>query len=237
MPRKTKSNRNKYKSYQCNPIGLNSYGMLKCKVIDYTEERESEKTPHFQIHAQANNDHYKLSINVKSAENPSQLRFYLNKNFIHPIISKIADVPYGFSYSFEYTLDYVRGNLGFTKEDMITLPYDAEGYDDDITDKFVQIISDARNKNADLYAFGAKWSPGVYELNRGNDSFKLVPNCGMHNIHMNQGNKGDYHYENGVYQDGGLLIHYPPQNTWTAIFLAFQSQSWDTDNNTGMAKD
>jgi len=54
---------------------------------------------------------------------------------------------------------------------------------------------------------------------------------------MNQGNKGNHEYENGVYQDGGLLIHYPPQNTWTAIFLAFQSQSWDTDDNTGMAKD
>ncbi|WP_454052310.1 DUF2278 family protein [Clostridium sp. Marseille-Q7071] len=237
MPRKTKNNRNKYKNNRCRSLGLDSYGMLKCKIIDYKEDREDDITPHFQIHVQANNDHYSLAINVKSVEKPSELRFYLNKNFIHPIISKIIDVSYGFSYSFEYTLDYIRGDLGFTKEDMITLPYDAKGADNDITDKFIQIISEAKNKNADLYAFGAKWSPGIYKANRGKDSFKLVPNCGMHNIHMNQGNKGNHQCENGVYQDGGLLIHYPTQNTWTAVFLAFQSQSWNTDNNTGMAKD
>ena len=234
MPR---NNPNKYRNGQDKYLGLDSYGMLKCKIVDYKEERSDNRTPHFQIHAQAKNDHYRLAINVKYDEKPSELRFYLNKDFKHPIISKIINVPYGFSYSFEYTLDYVRSDLGFGKKDMITLPYNVNGSDNDLVDKFINIISDAKKKNADLYAFGAKWSPGIYKANIDRDYFKLVPNCGMHNIHMNQGNKGNHQYENGVYQDGGLLIYYPSENRWTAIFLAFQSQSWNTDNNTGMAKD
>jgi hypothetical protein len=42
-----------------------------------------------------------------------------------------------------------------------------------------------------------------------------------------------------VWQDGGLLIQFPrPRRTrdrWTAVFLAFQSQVWRTDDRTGRA--
>jgi hypothetical protein len=36
-----------------------------------------------------------------------------------------------------------------------------------------------------------------------------------------------------VYQDGGLLVHFPDQREWTAVFLKFQSQAWHTDDTTG----
>jgi hypothetical protein len=36
-----------------------------------------------------------------------------------------------------------------------------------------------------------------------------------------------------VWQDGGLLFHFPDTAQWVAIFLAFQSQSWHTDDATG----
>ncbi|MFD8756944.1 DUF2278 family protein [Kitasatospora sp. NPDC059577] len=38
---------------------------------------------------------------------------------------------------------------------------------------------------------------------------------------------------NGVYQDGGLLVHLPALNRRPAVFLAFQSQPWHTDDRTG----
>ena len=50
---------------------------------------------------------------------------------------------------------------------------------------------------------------------------------------MNQGNSGRFVGDDGVYQDGGLLVHFPDQQEWTAIFLKFQSQSWHTDDKTG----
>ena len=50
---------------------------------------------------------------------------------------------------------------------------------------------------------------------------------------MNQGNGGQFVGDNGVWQDGALLIHYPVQSQWVGFFLAFQSQSWHTDDRTG----
>ena len=50
---------------------------------------------------------------------------------------------------------------------------------------------------------------------------------------MNQGNSGTFQRDDGVWQDGGLLLHYPAQSRWVGIFLAFQSQAWHTDDVTG----
>jgi hypothetical protein len=40
-----------------------------------------------------------------------------------------------------------------------------------------------------------------------------------------------------VWQDGGLLLHLTAESRWIAIFLAFQSQAWHTDDTTGHALD
>ncbi len=60
-----------------------------------------------------------------------------------------------------------------------------------------------------------------------------MPGNGIHDIHMNQGNVGSFIADDGVWQDGGLLFHFPLQQQWTAVFLKFQSQSWHTDDTTG----
>ena len=58
---------------------------------------------------------------------------------------------------------------------------------------------------------------------------------GVHDIHMNQGNPlaGGHAGDNGVWQDGGLLLWFPKADRWVTVFLAFQSQSWHTDDHTG----
>jgi uncharacterized protein YukJ len=49
---------------------------------------------------------------------------------------------------------------------------------------------------------------------------------------MNQGNPpGSYEQDNGIWQDGMLVFELPASNTWAAIFIAFQTESWSTDNN------
>jgi hypothetical protein len=50
---------------------------------------------------------------------------------------------------------------------------------------------------------------------------------------MNQGNDGSFQRDDGVWQDGGLLLHLAAESRWVAIFLAFQNQSWHTDDLTG----
>lgn len=51
---------------------------------------------------------------------------------------------------------------------------------------------------------------------------------GIHDIHMNQGNPVNNHGDdNGVWQDGALFLEMG--GVWTAVFLAFQTESWVTD--------
>ena len=57
----------------------------------------------------------------------------------------------------------------------------------------------------------------------------------MHDIHMNQGNSAKFKNDDGVWQDGGLIFHFPGLSQWVAVFLAFQSQAWHTDDLTGHA--
>jgi uncharacterized protein YukJ len=47
---------------------------------------------------------------------------------------------------------------------------------------------------------------------------------------MNQGSSGKYKKYNGTYQDGALVFVYP-NGKLLALFLAFQSQTFDTDEN------
>ena len=66
----------------------------------------------------------------------------------------------------------------------------------------------------------------TFILNRGN---------GIHDIHMNQGNVEKWKGDNGIWQDGGILIHFEKEEEWIGIFLAFQSQSWCTDDEDMLA--
>jgi uncharacterized protein YukJ len=74
------------------------------------------------------------------------------------------------------------------------------------------------DKDGVIYAFGSAYA----------DSGKVD---GIHDIHMNQGNPANNHGgDNGIWQDGALLIHLPSKKTWTAVFIAFQTESWTTDS-------
>jgi len=83
---------------------------------------------------------------------------------------------------------------------------------------------------ARVYAFGERWGP---ESGLPDKVFGFQPGNGIHDIHMNQGNGGQFAGDNGVWQDGALLIHFPAQSQWVGFFLAFQSQGWHTDDRTG----
>src|SRR5262245_22788054 len=50
---------------------------------------------------------------------------------------------------------------------------------------------------------------------------------------MNQGNVGRFVEDDGVWQDGALILHFPATDQWVGVFLAFQSQAWHTDDHTG----
>ena len=143
----------------------------------------------------------------------------------------------GQAESVELALDYVRSTVGgspmITKAQMTLLPQlnakakgggaeaqmiqraKAKALENAVVTLLNMTVAD---KDGVIYAFGSAFS----------DKGKVD---GIHDIHMNQGNpKGNHGGDNGVWQDGALFIHLPSKKTWTAVFLAFQTESWTTDS-------
>jgi uncharacterized protein YukJ len=130
-------------------------------------------------------------------------------------------------------IDYVRGRL-LRRRDMRPLPANVPGPDNDLSDLLTAYAAAAiADPQAELFAFGEPWGP---EHHRPDRIFGFSPGNGMHNIHMNQGNIAAYREDDGTWQDGGLIFHFPAQERWIAVFLAFRSQSWHTHDRTGHAR-
>jgi uncharacterized protein YukJ len=185
--------------------------------------------PHYQIHVEAAGEDHRIAINVMSAEKPSDLLYYLNEDFDHPVVQRLALLPEGFQSVDRQpggvALDFIRGNL-VTREEMKVLPHNVPGPDNDLHELFDLYVQRAIDRGADVYALGAKWGP---EPGQPDQYFGFEPGNGIHDIHMNQGNSPQFKNDDGIWQDGGLFLHFTAENKWLAFFLAFQSQAWNTD--------
>ena len=211
---------------------LNRYGVLKGKAIDMKNGQGS--SPHFQVKI-SDDDLFRIAINVKSQVEPSTVLYYADDNFDHPILKELVELSFGFhdleSQPGGMALDFIRGNL-FDTENMKLLPPDLEGPDNDLNELFHKYAEKAvAMENSETYAFGQRWGP---EKER-DKYFGFKPGNGIHDIHMNQGNSKEWRDDDGVWQDGGIIFHYPDEDRWVAVFLAFQSQSFHTDDVTGHA--
>lgn len=215
---------------------LATYGVLKCRALDRKIDPSSDPSPHYQVLVDDGHKKQRIAINVKSQESPSDLLYLVDDAFQHPIINQLTNLNPGF-HKLKHqpggvALDFIRSNL-FHPEAMKPLPPDFPGPSNDLKELIDLYIQRAiQSEEATLYAFGASWGP---EAKIRDKYFGFLPGSGIHDVHMNQGSVGEFQKSNGVYQDGGLLIHFPERNQWTGIFLAFQSQCFHTDNRTGDA--
>lgn len=202
-----------------------AYGVVKGRVID--RRLAAYNSPHYQLHVIDEQTDYRVAVNVQSDEQPSNLLYFVNENFQHPVLADILQLPTGYnalaSQPGGAALDFIRDNL-FSPDQMQIITEDTLS---NLVDSYVQkAMSD---ETAMVYAFGSRWGP---ETKR-DPYFGFTPGNGIHDIHMNQGNDGTFTQDDGVWQDGALMINFPSTNRWVAIFLKFQSQSWHTDDKTG----
>ena len=210
---------------------LNAYGVLIATPVERRRESSSD-SPHFQIHAvDAADTHYRIAVNVQSQQAPSELLYLVDDDLRHPVTAVLTGLAPGWhalpSLPGEASLDYIRGNL-FDPAQMRPLPPDVSGPDNDLADLLDHYVS----RGGTLYAFGQRWGP---EAGKADKTFGFRPGNGVHDIHMNQGNSPRFEGDDGVWQDGALLIHLPAEGRWVGIFLAFQSQAWHTDDVSGHA--
>jgi uncharacterized protein YukJ len=215
-------------------MALQTYGVLRGTVVDH--KPGTAANPHFQLHAvDSAGTHYRVAINVKSDVTPSELEYLIDSAFAHPILADVAVLRSGWTAlerkSGGVALDFIRANL-FDRERLRTLPFDVPGPDNDLNEKLALYVRRAiAGEGATAFAFGERWPT---EATVPDKEFGFKPGNGVHDIHMNQSNVGSFVKDDGVWQDGALLLHFPGEpEQWVAVFLKFQSQGWHTDDLTG----
>ncbi len=215
---------------------LKNYSLLKGKASNIAID--DDESPHMEIRIEAAGLSYRVAVNVRSNVAPNDLLYRKQDPFAHPFLDEFLTLPEGRTdlsngpnkNRAELVLDYVRGNF-VQREAMKIAPFQRTGPDNDLRDYLEPIIRQGiADESLTFYIFGEAWGPENGEADK---YFGFVPGNGIHDVHMNQGSGGRFKASNGANQDGALLIHFGTTNHWAAIFLAFQSQDWNTDAHTG----
>jgi len=219
---------------------VENYGVFTGTATKELREIGAGKV-HFQFKLEAGADVIRVPVNVLSSSEGALesrlLKYIVIDDFRHPVTAAIEALGEGW-HPLEHkpgggALDYRRGNL-FKEADMRILPPDVAGPDNDLQDLIQHFVERAvGDPEVKISAVGGRW----HEASSADKIFpEISPSTGVHEIHMNQGNAAGHTGEDGVWNDGGLLIHLPePDARWVAFFFAFQNQTFNTDDVHGHA--
>jgi uncharacterized protein YukJ len=199
-------------------VPVPAYGVLKGHPTARQVQGPHGRAPHLHITLDANGEQFDIAVNVLSTDG-SEILYHVNHAFAPPQANGLLQLPTGRTLlprTNPLALDFVRQKL-VSRDDMVALrARDARRLTDsdlhnEIDDLVVRAINDT---NAQFFAFGSKFPDGI------------------HDIHMNQGNpRGNFFGDNGTFQDGALFAYFPSADRWLAAFIAFQSESWNTDDD------
>jgi uncharacterized protein YukJ len=183
------------------------------------------KNPHYRIYLNGGSATSQADVNVESQDG-SEVLYEINRAFVPPSTGALAGLPMGFSpidpVPGGLALDYVRektgGSFMVQRADMNLLPIPGHGNGQQLKNAVAELLNEAvADERGTILAFGSEFRD---------------PNgvSGIHDIHMNQGNPpGNFEGDNGTWQDGAVWIQLSSEPGWIALFIAFQSQSWQTD--------
>ena len=198
-----------------------TYGCWVGTPTSYTGQTlQQDKSPHIAIKftSGSGSQTYEAEVNVASTSKDTELVYWMDNNWTHPLTTTLKSLPEGFNAASTtdgtgLSLDFIR-----TSPALLSFPAGQVVQDDDssdvannILDKLEPIVKEAIAAKATMYVFGRSYGTGIDD------------------IHMNQGNTGDY--ENAVGVDGALVFYY--NNKFQAVFTAFATQEVPTDDTTG----
>jgi uncharacterized protein YukJ len=179
--------------------------------------------PHYLISVNAAGTTYQIAVNIESTDG-SQVLYFINENYTPPDAGLLDGLAVGMTpltVQRNPAVDYVRsvtnGQPIVMQAQMQLLPLPGQTNSSNLQNAVIQFLNQAiADANGTIYAFGSQYTDGT----------------GIHDIHMNQGNPpGSFEKDNGIWQDGMLVFELPASGTWAAIFIAFQTESWSTDDN------
>ena len=209
------------------------YAVLRTRITG-TRRDDDPKSPHFDVlTTDTNGRGCRLPVNVKSVVGDAQTSilqiFRVDPLRNHPIVSGFDQIPAGLTKlapsrrTVSNSLDFQRAPL-FVFSNVELIPPFGPGANDDLQDRLELLCRQLQDAGGELFAWGSSVDNGRV----------------LHDIHMNQGNprggtplpgggrSPDFSGDNGVQQDGGLILAFP--NRFVGLFLKFQSQLLPTDD-------
>ena len=222
------------------PVHQKAYTLLTGRVVDRRVEPNG-RTPHYQILVDSAGELFRIAVNTRSGTSRGRradLLYFADDDFRHPITRRLALVVDGHLIvppePGGLALDYQRGGM-FDRRDMRRIPSSRPGPRNDLMDELdLRIERAILDSTIRLHAFGARWGP---EPHLADQVFDFKPGNGIHDVHMNQGNRDEHWRDNRVWADGGLLFEERSRDRWCVVFLAFQTQAWLTDGDGNPAPD
>ena len=219
-----------------------NYQALRGKVHAFAPAVPSSN-PHLWVILEADGRKWFATINVRSNKDApgepvgkSYLYYLVDTDFAHPIVPTILARPEGLSpvdRSYDGgALDFQRGNL-FNPNAMRILPPEGAG-DDGLVQRIGALLNLAKAQDHEVFFYGNAFA--MTDPHQTDAAFGYTPDApfGVDNIHMAQGDPREVNirlHENGVWHDGACFIWDETGRRMTAIFLAFQSQGWHTNDS------
>jgi uncharacterized protein YukJ len=211
------------------PGAQRTYGILVGKIHDGQMD-SGGRSPHYEIWVKADQD-YRIAVNVLSVDD-SEVLAYFDANFTAATkldLPTRANGPAGFTAlrigPDGQGLDYLRDNL-FSIDKMAAIPPEGAG----VT---LANLLDAQIERAKADDQAVLLACGEFFEDQGKDqTFGFSPELGVHDIHMMQGNSGNFADDNRVNGDGALFVRYAGGET-VALFVRFTTQDTTTDDQTG----
>ncbi|KRQ00989.1 DUF2278 family protein [Bradyrhizobium manausense] len=214
------------------PGAVRHYGVLVGSVVDGFESPDGA-SPHYEIRVDGGGD-YRIAVNVRSVDQ-SEVLAYFDDQFQQAGTLDLA--PYlngdpGFQAlqtgpSGSGGLDYLRDDL-FPIDAMQPIPPAGSGVS-------LKNLLDANieRAKADPSAMVVAFGEFFEDAGQVDKYFGFQPERGIHDIHMMQGNRGQFASDNRVHGDGALFLSFNSGQEIVALFVRFQTQSLQTDDRTG----
>ena len=205
------------------------YGVLVGDIKD-GQEYGGGNSPHYEIWVVAGEKNYRIAVNVQSVNGSNVVAYYapkytsptskLNLQSLGTSAPGFTPLPTG---STGQGLDYLRDNL-FPLNAMAPIPAVGPGITlSNLLDG--QIERAKADQDAVIIAFGEFFHDGGTDR-----TFGFSPELGVHDIHMMQGNSGNFADDNRINGDGALFIRFSGGET-IALFVRFDTQLTNTDDS------